>query len=260
VAALVRDVLWRVSDLLQDVKPQYARYPERSLVRWLNDAQVAVVKYLPTAGARNDILRLRAGTLQSIESIQLADLKPLTGLAPTQVVKGTTLFRVRRNQGADGLSTGRTIKLVDGDELEAFTPDWHTSSKAIIKEYVYDPRNPLVFYVNPGVPPTGWWALVEYAALPDPIAAGGAPGSELYALTGANVTTVGLPDENLDELVNYVCARALMQESNVANDASAATFVKLFTDALDNKRQQLTGSNPNLQRLPFAGTPDGQAS
>ena len=66
---LVRDLIRRVSVLLQDTAPQFERWPEQELVDWLNDAQVAITKFLPAACARVDAIRLKPGTRQSIETI-----------------------------------------------------------------------------------------------------------------------------------------------------------------------------------------------
>lgn len=257
---LVRDVLWRVSDLLQDTSPQFGRYPEAKLVRYLNDGQVSVVKFIPTAGARNDAIRLVPGTAQSIETIQPADCKPLTGLAPSAAVRGVMLQKVMHNMGADGLTAGRAIRLVDQDAIDSQDRDWHSKASSPVTSYVFDPRDPLVFYVNPGVPASGWWVRASYAALPSVIPAGGAPGAETYGNAGSSTTTISIPDEYADELVNYTCARALMEESSFADKGSAAAFAALFMGAVNAKVLALTGKNPNLQRLPLVANPDGQAS
>ena len=51
---LLKDVLWGISDLLQDTSPQFTKWPERNLVRSHSDGQMAVDKYLPLAGPRVD--------------------------------------------------------------------------------------------------------------------------------------------------------------------------------------------------------------
>ena len=48
---LVREVLRRVCTLLTDVSPQFVRWSEGELVDWVNDGQLAIARYLPTAAS-----------------------------------------------------------------------------------------------------------------------------------------------------------------------------------------------------------------
>lgn len=256
-SALVRDVIYRVSVLLQDVAPQYTRWPERELVAWLNDAQTAIAKFIPIACARVDAIRLKPGTRQSIDRIASADLKSSDGLT-SDFLFGNFLNDVVRNMGADGLTPGRAIRLASREMMDAMFPDWHTrvGASGKIECFVFDPRTPKVFYVSPAVPSTGpdTWVEVTYLANPVAIPPGGAAGAELYGMNGTNPSVITIDDKYVDDMVHYICARAYMKDAEFAAEAAgnAASYSSMFLSSLNAQVQALTGNNPNLQVLPLS--------
>ena len=261
---LVKDAIWRISVLLQDVSPQFARWPEKEIVNYLNDAHLAITKLLPAASSRIDAIKLSPGTRQSIETIAAANCKPGDGSVPAVPVLGTQVLDVIRNMGADGLTPGNAIRLLsDGREvMDSQTPGWHAITGAAVTGYMYDPRMPRYFYITPGAPVSpAMWAEVAFTAQPIAIPNTGTAGAELYLAGGASVTKISVADEHIDDLVNYACARAYMKNATfAANGPAAANYTALFTGSLNAKVTALTGNNPNLQRLPFAPEPIGAAS
>jgi len=259
----VKDCIWRVGVLLSDVAPQYTRWSEAEIVNYVNDGQLAIVKFLPAACARIDAIKLKPGTRQSIEQIAAADCKPGDGSTPAAPILGTQLLDVIRNMGADGLTPGNPVRLIpDGREtLDVTSPSWHTVTSQQVAHYIFDPRAPTHFYVSPGVPASpAVWAELMFAAQPLKVPPGGVPGSPVYAIDGASALKLSVSDENVDDLVNYVVARCYMKQSNAGSQDRAAHFTGLFTGSLNARVLALTGNNPNLKRLPFAQTPIGQAS
>ena len=122
----------------------------------LNDAIRALVAVRPDSAATTAVRLLAAGTQQTIPG------------------DGVSLIRVIRNAGEDGLSaTGRAIRRVDADTLDAVMPTWHgATGQAEIREYTYDPRSPREFYVNPpatGTPTIG--VLLTYVKPPAAVSA-----------------------------------------------------------------------------------------
>lgn len=262
MAVLVREVLARTSALLNDDAPQFYRWGEIPLVDLLNEAQSVLCKFLPSAFSRIDAIKLKAGTRQSIALIAAADCKPGDGPTPDAPILGNQFMRGIRNMGADGLTPGRAIRPMDQKVLDC-DPSWHTRPPRkgeAISGYTYDPTTPRHFYVVPAVPATGLWIEVAYAALPKAIPAGGASGSEKYLAAGSSAETIGVPDEHMDDLVNYTVARANMIDAEWANASKAAAFTGLFLASLNAKVAVLTGASPNLKRLPFAPEPIGAAS
>lgn len=259
----VKDLLWRVSGLLQDVAPQFNRWPEQELVNWLNDGQLAITKFLPAACSRIDAIKLKPGTRQSIETILQADCIPGDGSTPAGPIYGVQLLDVIRNMGPNGSTPGDAIpQPVDRRILDTQRANWHTVSGTKVNQITYDPRTPRHFYVQPAVPVSpAMWVEIAYIAQPALIPNTGTPGAELYLNSGSSTTTISIGDEHVDDLVNYVCARAYMKNADFAvNDGRAAGFSGLFTSSLNAKVLAITGNNPNLQRLPLAPEPIGAAS
>jgi hypothetical protein len=261
---LVREALRRACYLLGDLSPvQFQRHRETELVDFLNDGALAIVSYLPTAGARLDTVKLKPGTLQSIESIAAADCKPADGSTPVDPVLGISFLHATRNRGSNGLGNGRALRVVDRKMLDAADPDWHSTSKAKteVSAYIFDPVLPKYFWVTPPVSSsTQVWLEIAHNAQPIKVPNTGAPGTELYLAGGASTTKIPLPDIYLDDLVNYVVARANMNHSEWADADKASHFTALFTASLNAKVAAATGSNPNLRRLPFAPEPVGAAT
>jgi hypothetical protein len=258
---LVKDVLWRVSLILQDHNPQYQKWSERELVHWLNDAQVAITKFLPSACSRYISRRLRPGSKQSIDTIAPADYRDENGGTPSQPLYGTLLIDVPRNMGANGQTPGRVVRLVDRKTLDSQTENWHTITGTEVTNFTFDPRAPKDFYVTPAVPASpAVWVEMVLTAQPLKIPAGGPPGSPIYHVGGASTQTITISDEYLDDLVHYVVARAHMKEAEFGDPAKAVAYTQMFTGSLNAKVTAITGVNPNLQRLPLAVEPLGAAS
>lgn len=255
----VRDVLWRVCTLLQDISPQFVRWSERELVSHLNDAQMAVVKFIPTTCTKILSVRLKPGTRQSIERILAADAKDEAGATSSVDVLGNQLIEVVRNMGADGVTPGIPVSVILRETLNTEAPNWHTTSAVPVLGYCYTPQVPRSFLVYPGVPSGRTWVELAMTAQPAKIPNTGAPGGELYAFSGNNTTLVSIDDEHTDDLVNYVVARAHMKQATQASAAVAAQFAALFTGSINAKVAAITGNNPNLQTLPFAAEPIGAA-
>ena len=258
---LMRDVLWRASILLQDVTPQFYRSTEHDMVDAVNDAQVAIAKFVPGACSRVDAIKLRPGTLQTIESIAAASCKPGDGSTPTVPIIGNSLLDPICNMGVDGLTPGRIIRMTDGKTLDAQDMNWHAATPAtVIKAVVYDPLNPRYFHVYPPVHgSTLVWMRLAYTAQPLKIPNTGTAGAPLYAYVGSSTQTITIADEYLADLVNYVVAVMCMKPSEWADAAKGSAFAGMFTGSLNAKVLAITGSNPNLQFLQFAPTPAGRA-
>jgi hypothetical protein len=259
----VKDALWRVSVLLQDVAPQFNRWPEMELVNWANDAQLAITKYLPAACSRVDALKLKPGTRQSIEAIAAADLKPGDGSTPPATTYGVQPLSWVCNMGSDGLSPGDAIpEPVDRRILDSQSPNWHSIAGAKVRNVVYDPSTPLYFWVKPAVPasPAAVWIQLGWIVKPSRIADGNPPGTEKYFVEGSDASLLSIDDVYLDDWVDYVTARAFMKNADFAgNDGKAAFYTQRFLGSLNLRIQALTGNNPNLTRLPFAPEPIGAA-
>lgn len=247
---LVKEVLYRASILLQDASPQFVRWPEREMVAWLNDAQRAISKYLPSSCSRIDAIKLSPGTRQSIASILAANIKPGDGSTAANVT-GAALLDVVRNMGMDGVTPGRSIRVVSREVMDSQTPDWHTNTGAVtIDQFMFDPRVPKAFYVSPPVhATTPVWVEAAYMADPVQIAWSGVA---TYGMDGSSTAMISVDDKHIDDLVNYIVARAYSKDAEFAANQNLATnYTQLFLTSLNAQATALTGVNPNLSALPM---------
>jgi len=260
ITTTARALLEGVSNVLQDISPQFSRWPEREMVTAANLGQLAIAKYLPIAGARVDAIKLKPGTRQDLTKVLAGELKPGDGSAAADTF-GIALQLLVRNMGADGQTPGRVVRIVDRDTLDAVDPDWHSAAKAapVVREYAFDKQLPRVFYVRPGVPVApAVWVDVEWLAEPKRIPDGGEPGSEHYPATGSDPTLIGIHDQFVEDLRNYMVAMLLLKGSkNVQNMPKAQLHATLFTSSINAQAAALTGVNPNLKQLPFVADVGG---
>lgn len=258
----VREVLWDVAVLLNDSAQQFNRYSENELVDWLNDGQLAIATLLPSANSRVVTMKMRPGTLQSIDTIATADLKLEDGSTPSVAMRGIQAVDFICNMGANGTTPGPSIPPVTSRRLlDATNPTWHASTGAVVHEVAYDPKLPRNFMINPGAPASGAvWLRIGINAQPDRVPNTGTPGAEIYAHSGSNATVISVSDEHRADLVNYVCARARMKDGYSASDAQVVMFASLFTNSLNAAVTAKTGTNPNLKTLPMAPAPIGVAA
>lgn len=193
-------VLNRVASLLQDTA--HVRWTAQSLTDYLNEAQLAVVKKVPSANTTISDLTLVEGTQQNLPA------------------DGMTLLDVTRNK--PGGSPGAVIRWVDMDIQDATDPDWHTATAAVtVDEYMYDPQDPYVFWVSP--PQTGTPTDVElkYSAIPTVVNIG---------------DNIILRDEYVNALVEYMLHRAYSRDAEYAGeDGRAMTHLNQFYKELSAK-------------------------
>ena len=199
--ALIR----RVVETLQDTTS--IRWPVAELVRYLNDGQREIIVHRPDAMVTNASLTLTAGTKQSLPS------------------NGAKLIDVVRNSAG----SKRAIRMCAREILDAQSPGWHNLSGVTeIVHFMFDPRDPKVFYVYPPAQSAGASVDLVYSALPTDIAEP-APGTDYSAVAGA----ISVPDIYSNALQDYVLYRAYTKDSQYAgNEARAQARYAAFANAL----------------------------
>jgi hypothetical protein len=255
---LVREVLYRAGVLLQDIAPQFHRFPERDQVDLFNDAQLAITKFLPAACSIIAAIKLKPGTRQSIEKILAAECKFFDGTSPAADLFGTQIIEFIRNMGADGLTPGKSIRITEREILDSQSPDWHTYTGTSVRQFTFNPLVPRSAYVTPGVTGT-MWAEVAMTVQPTKAPQTVTPGTNRYLIDGSDATVISVNDEHVDDLVNYIVARANMKDLKWADAGKGAAFAQMFLTSLNAKVVALGGANPNLSQLPFAPDPLGRA-
>jgi len=118
--------------------PGYNRFDQDDWLKWINDGQAEAAILKPDINVETAVVELQAGPKQVLEAGK------------------TTFIRLTRNMGADGQTPGKAIFPVDMDHFSQLNPDWPThSTSAEVQLYMFDDKNPMVFWVYPPQPDTG---------------------------------------------------------------------------------------------------------
>jgi len=219
MAITAQSVIRRCVETLQDTTS--VRWPIPELVRYLNDGQREVVVYRPDAMVTNATVTCVAGTKQSLPA------------------NGAKLIEIVRNARLGG--TNRAVRMINREILDAQTPGWHSLTGVDdVLHFMYDPRDPKVFYVYPPATTNAQLDIV-YAAYPTDITEP-ADGALYTAVTG----NIGLPDIYGNVLQDYVLYRAYSKDSEYAgNAARAQAHYGAFANALGIELKATVNFQPN---------------
>lgn len=212
--------------LTDNIEP--LRWTDAEFLWWLSDGQRQAATIRPDIFSKVAVVALVAGTRQ---------------LLPAD---GVSLLGVNRNMGTAGTTPRRAVTLIKRDLIDAFRPTWHAATRTLdIKNYLYDPLDPLAYQVYP---PSNAAGRVEIN----------------YLYSPAMITTVGqnleIPDAYAPALMDYVLFRAHQKDAESAAGAQTAkmyfeTFVQAMTASLSAK----TDVNPNNAMAGFKPEPMAQS-
>ena len=213
-----QSIIRRCVETLQDNTS--IRWPVSELVRYLNDAQREVILYRPDAAVTNASVPLVTGSRQNLPA------------------GGTKLVEVVRNSAG----TKRAVRMVNREILDAQLPGWHAQAGVTeILHYMYDPREPRVFYVYPPAAATGAAVDLSYASMPADIAEP-SDGALYTSVTG----NLGVPDIYGNAVQDYVLYRAYTKDSEYAgNAARAQAHYGAFATALGVEVKATVAMAPN---------------
>lgn len=202
-----QSVIRRATDLLQDQTS--VRWPVGELVRWLNDAQRAIIKVRPDVMNTVTSFRCSQGSRQSLNSpTAVGGTAPLSP-APAKLIE------ITRNVAIASLK--KAVRLVPRQILDAQTPGWHAITPVVdVLHYMFDPRDPRTFYVYPPASSAAELELM-YSAYPTDIVEP-ADGALYGAVTG----NLSLPDIYADDVLNLIMYRAYSKDSEYAGNAERA--------------------------------------
>lgn len=218
-------IIQRCVDILQDGTS--VRWPVDELIRYLNDGQREVALYRPDALVTNANVTLATGSKQSLPA------------------NASKLIEVVRNNSG---SSTRSVRLINREILDAQTPGWHEiTAQNEILHYMYDPRDPTVFYVYPPATTSARLDLV-YSTYPTDISPVGAGGT--YSQVSGNLS---VPDIYGNVIQDYILYRAYTKDSEYAGNAQRAqAHYQTFANALGIELQGTVQvgpksvSNPNV--------------
>jgi hypothetical protein len=205
-----QSIIRRVVETMQDNTS--IRWPVAELVRYLNDGQREVVLYRPDSMVTNATVALVTGAKQGL---------------PTN---GSKLIDVVRNTGG----TKRSVRMTSRAILDTQSPNWYNLTGVTeVLHYMYDPRDPRVFYVYPPAAASAYPTDITEPS----------DGSTYTAVTG----NISLPDIYGNVLADYVLYRAYTKDSEYAGNAQRATaHYGAFQAALTTEMNGTTGVAPKV--------------
>ena len=222
-------LITRAATLIQDATA--VRWPRLELLDWLNDGQREVVLLKPEASVVSESMPLTPNsTKQTLPAASIA------------------LIDVVRNLGATGSTPGKAIQICSRDVLDAQRPNWHSDPNptGVIEHYLFDPRNPKIFYVYPKAPMGGWFVEVVMSASP--------------ANCNDSGAVIGVDDIYANALLDYVLYRAYSKDATYAqNSGLAVAHYTAFSNSLGVKTQNDMSRNPNLSVGAFNPNVPGSA-
>jgi hypothetical protein len=214
-----QSIIRRVVETMQDNTS--VRWPINELVRYLNDGQREVVLYRPDSMVTDATLALVAGAKQSLPS------------------NGSKLIDVIRNTSGNK----RSVRMTNRNILDTQSPNWYNLTGVTeLLHYMYDPRDPKVFYVYPPAASTGASVEIVYSAYPTDITEP-ADGVTYTSVTG----NISLPDIYGNVLADYILYRAYTKDSEYAGNAQRAqAHYGAFQAALTTEMAGTTGVAPKV--------------
>lgn len=219
MALTAQSIIRRAVETLQDTTS--VRWPINELVRYLNDGQREVVLYRPDSMVTNTTVTCVAGTKQGLPA------------------NGSKLIEVVRNAAES--SDKKAVRMINREILDSQTPGWHNITGSVnILHFMFDPRDPKVFYVYPPATVSAQLDIV-YSAYPTDITEP-ADGS-LYTAVSGNIS---LPDIYGNVLNDYILYRAYTKDSEYAGNAGRAqAHYAAFANALGIELKGTVGVAPN---------------
>jgi hypothetical protein len=176
----------------------------------LNEAMKKIVFYKPDTYIVRSAVALVAGCKQAL------------------AVGETGLLEITRNMGSDGLTPGNVITLIEKAVMDAVLPSWMTVTTAAgaCLHYMYDTKDPRVFYVYPGRTSSAWYVEMARWSTPINIASGEA---------------ITLDDSYEDTIMKFMKARAWEKKRQDLYGA----YLRLFLEDLGIRDQREVNDDPN---------------
>lgn len=195
------------------------KWSRTELLDWLNIGIRQVVALQPHANNTVAAVALVAGSRQTI---------------PTA---GIMLLDVIRNMGTNGTTPGRAVRAVSKQQLDAFMPTWHGTTKTtIVQSWCIDMQDQTAFYVYPPSNGSGY-VQINYVAVPAKIA--------------SESGTIPVSDAYEGALIDYMCARAHEKFMDMpAHIAASGRYMQSFAAQLTGKAGAEQANTPALNIMP----------
>jgi hypothetical protein len=193
----VPDILDKCYIFLEDTYK--TRWSEATLVKFINDALVDLLKTNTDINTKYNIIALTTGIRQNISTNALKLLDIVYNTNSNDTNQGTVPIRVKRAT------------------LDFTNPEWTQSPRdSIVKFYAYDMEDPNVFFIYPPNNGTGY-VLAKEAVFLTPTTSTG---------------TIAMPKEYELAIVYFVCFSAFLMDVDTNNTDKISLYKTLYKEQL----------------------------
>lgn len=205
-------------DQLQD--PDSVHWPVAELCRAFNAGQREIIVYRPDATSAVTTVPLASGAQQAL---------------PATACK--LLGQVRNTSGK------ANVRLVDREVMDANFPAWQSdSTSATITNYMYDERDPTVFWVYP--PAASASVDMLLSLYPTDISIPADPDATWEAVTG----NCSVADEYTTALLDFILYRAFLKDAEYgANSPRTQEHYRRFAEAMGIELQGTVVASPRTK-------------
>lgn len=204
----VTDIINRVNDALVD--DQFTRWPKNDLLSYLNEAQKAIVLIRPDSFVIDVELTCTDGTKQALpdEALRLVD--------------------VRYNSVSK-----RAIVKKERSEITEYDPGWYgTTGETDAEAFVYDERDPKVFFVYPGLA-AGSKLDIVCSKTPAEI-----------PVADIDTASSSLQSVYTNAIVEFMLYKAHSKDFEYSEQQKAVTHYQMFRTILNAKSEGEIGMTP----------------
>lgn len=179
--------------------PAGRAWPDAELLDYFNVTATLIASLRPDAVSATGTVMMVEGTRQTLSGLNPAPERLLDPIRDPD--------------------TGRAVRVVDREALDAGDPNWHSRRPGQVKSVAFDGRDPLTFFVYPPAA-AGSRLEVLYQRLLTPV-----------ALADINANASPISDAYLDPMVNGILFRAYSKDADDTQNAGLAAAYKNLFDA-----------------------------
>ena len=169
------------------------RWPKQEWLNGYNDAILFVVNRRPDKAVKN-----------------VDFVVDVTNTKQTLPADALSLFTITRNVGS-----GRPIRKLSRNQLDDQYENWHQETATNIDHYIYDERDPKVFYIYPR-PLSGPHTIeISYPFAPEAI---------VITNFETDVQTISIDDSFLNPILDFMLYRAYSKDADYAANGARSTM------------------------------------
>lgn len=209
----VNDILDKAYIFLEDVYK--TRWSEATLVKFIDDALIDLVKNNPDINTAYNVIDLVAGVKQ------------------TASTNSAFLLDIIYNTNVNNTNQGKVPIRVKRATLDFTNPQWtQATQQTLVKFYTYDTEDPATFFVYPPNNGSGYVLARESIFFNAPVVGG----------------TINVPKEYTLAIVYFVCFSAFLMDVDTNNTEKINLYRELYKaqltelESADNREEQKNAS------------------